>query len=80
MAHCWLALKMEMGSWIEMGPSASGSAFICAQVYSFPVSITHQTGIQLIFLVCYIAVLQLIFLGLGLFLTAHKFPVITNTR
>jgi hypothetical protein len=63
-----------------MGPSASGSAFICAQVYSLPASITQQTGIQLIFSICYIAVLQLIFPGLILFLTAHKFPVITNTR
>lgn len=60
-----------------MGPSvsgsASGSAFICAQVYSLPVSITQQTGIQRIFSICHIAVLQLIFPGLRLFLTVHKF-------
>lgn len=71
---------MEMGTLIEMGPSASGSAFICAQVYSLPVSITQQTGIQRIFSICHIAVLQLIFPGLRLFLTVHKFSVITNTR
>jgi hypothetical protein len=80
MVHCWLALKMEMGTRIEVGPSASGSAFICAQMYSLPVSITQQTEIQRIFSICYIAILQLIFPGLSLFLTVYKFPVITNTR
>ena len=63
-----------------MGPSTSGSAFNCAQVYSLPVSITQQTWIQRIFSICYIAILQLIFPGLRLFLIVHIFPIITNTR